>query len=99
MPPARNKPVPPSRYSRAKIAIEIRDELRRQRRQGGPTMAAVAHHLGLRVRQDLSHRLSGAYKLEIEEIGAIADFLKAPEGWPFIDWNTALRAFGPYPGR
>jgi hypothetical protein len=46
-----------------------------------------------------SKRLAGGrgYSFSIEHLGAIADALNAPPGWPFIPWNGAATAAPPTP--
>lgn len=42
----------------------------------------------------LSHRLAGdTVGWKLEEIGAIADFLNAPPGWPFVPWDISAAVF------
>lgn len=50
------------------------------------THASVARELGISSQQ-LSHRLANDYDFTLEEIGIVADFLRAPAGWPFISWG------------
>jgi hypothetical protein len=39
-----------------------------------------------------SHRLVGERsRFTLEQLGAIADALDAPPGWPFVPWELATR--------
>jgi transcriptional regulator with XRE-family HTH domain len=94
----RPDPVPVSRYTLEKIGLEIRSAIEDGR--GLPDSkkkrgyhSRIAEYLGMSSQQ-LSHRLSGDYELTIEMVGAIAEFMNAPPGWPFIPWNIASATFG-----
>lgn len=90
------KRPPPSRYSYEAVTEEIERALSSDAaRSKGITQKDVAFHCNLTEAQ-FSHRMRGVYsQFEVEHFGAIADFLKAPAGWPFVQWNEAARTGPP----
>lgn len=86
-----NRPAHVGRYSTKAVSLEIAAAIKRK---GRGTHKALAAHMGWGHTQ-LSHRLAvDTTRWRIEEIGAIADFLDAPPGWPFVAWDVAAAAFG-----
>lgn len=92
MPVNTRKPPPPGRYPLKLVCDEIADRLGRKR----GLHTATARHLGMSS-QTLTKRLQqpdSVPKLDVEEIGAIAAFLEAPIGWPFVPWEIAAARLG-----
>lgn len=85
MPPRRAKSPPESRYSYDRITEEIQSAIERTKRERpGFTQKDVASYCNL-TEQQFSHRMSGIRVwFKVEDLGAIADFLRAPPGWPFV---------------
>jgi hypothetical protein len=78
------------RYSAKQVSLEITAAIKRK---GRGTHKELAAHMGWDSTQ-LSHRLAGdTTRWKIEQIGAIADFLEAPPGWPFLPWEVAVALF------
>lgn len=90
VPKTRPDPLPSSRYSRLKIGLEIRACFKAR---GRGCHSRCAEYLGMEPQQ-LSHYLDGTNKLEVEMVGAIADFMDAPPAWPFVPWEVARAQFG-----
>lgn len=90
VPKVRPDPLPASRYSREKIGLEIRACIKAR---GRGYHSRVAEYLGMDP-QNLTHLLDGDYKMEVEVVGAIADFMDAPASWPFVPWEVARGKFG-----
>jgi hypothetical protein len=86
MPKQLPTPPPVSRYSYRRVVEEIEAQL--DKRDIGE-QKVVANAAGLD-ESAFSHRLTGAKsKFNLEQLGAIADFWRAPAGWPFIPWGEA----------
>jgi hypothetical protein len=78
--------LPESRHSYAEVVHEIRRQLD-ERGRGAYKDAAAAC---LMPPPAFSQRLRGKHsRLEVEHLGALADFLGAPKGWPLISWALA----------
>jgi hypothetical protein len=78
------------RYSAKHVSLEIAAAIARK---GRGTHKALAAHMGW-TSQQLSHRLAvDTTRWKVEEIGAIADFMRAPPGWPFVAWDVAEAVF------
>ncbi len=76
-----------SRYSYEQICLEIESRLSKR---GMQARAAEACLLATPQFNKRLHRTS-TERFEIEHLGAIADFLRAPPGWPLIPWHVAER--------
>lgn len=86
-----NPPTHFGRYSTKAVSLEIAAAIKRR---GRGTHKDLAAHMGW-TSQQLSHRLAvDTTRWRIEQIGAIAEFFKAPPGWPFVAWDVAQAAFG-----
>lgn len=86
MPRSLPSPPPPSRYAYRRIVEEIEAQIDIR---GVGAQKAVAAYVNLD-ESAFSHRLTGVKsKFTVEQLGAIADFWKAPAGWPFIPWVEA----------
>lgn len=83
-------PKDPSRPRSGRYSLDraIQEISRKILSEPRGTHSRVAEHLEIRPQQ-LTHRLSGAYKMSVAEIGIIADYFGAPAGWPFIPWEEA----------
>lgn len=82
-------PPPPSRYSYRAATKEIEREISAGERG---TQKDVANYCNL-TEQQFSHRMRGVNaKFTVEHFGAIADFFKAPPGWPFVPRGEPARA-------
>jgi transcriptional regulator with XRE-family HTH domain len=89
MPRELAKPPPKSRYSYKAATTEIEKEISAGERG---TQKDVASYLNL-TEQQFSHRMRGVNaKFTVEHFGAIADFFKAPAGWPFVPMTDEERA-------
>lgn len=86
----RLKKYKPSRYSTDRVCDEIEAAL--SARDLDDKEVAVA--VGISQPQ-FSHKLRTrkGSSWRIEELGLIADFLKAPPGWPFVPWDVGDRLF------
>lgn len=74
-------PLPESRYSYRAAVLEVEKEIAEAERG---VQKQLANELGLTEPQ-FSHRMRGKNaKFQVEHFGAIADFFKAPQGWPFV---------------
>lgn len=91
MVPSYLKPVAHrGRYSAKQVSLAIAEAIARK---GRGTHKALAAHMGWDSTQ-LSHRLAGdTVRWKLEGIGAIADFLNAPPGWPFVPWDISAAVF------
>lgn len=87
-------PLPVNRYDRIKIGQEVINTIAAFKSRGLHTR--IAEYMGMSSQQ-LTHRLQGESELKIEEAGCIADFLKAPAGWPFRSWTEATGGVPPDP--
>jgi hypothetical protein len=86
MPPTSGADLPVSRYSYEAVTLEIQ-LLLRKKGHGSKKLAAAAAQL---TASQFSKRLRGApEKFEVEHLGAIADWAKAPPGWPFVPFEHA----------
>lgn len=84
MPRELAKPPPKSRYSYREATLEIERQLVKRDRGA---QKEVAGYCNL-TEQQFSHRMRGVNAFfKIEHFGAIADFWKAPPGWPFVPWT------------
>ena len=54
------------------------------------TKKALAAALGID-KTGLSHRMSGRYQFDVEQLLLVAQFAKAPPGWPMVAWSLAER--------
>ena len=54
------------------------------------TKKALAAALGID-KTGLSHRMSGRYQFDVEQLLLVAQFAKAPPGWPMVAWTLAER--------
>lgn len=73
-----------TRYPYADVLAEVQRVVAAQPRGTSKALAAVCnlHSAGF------SERLRGGGKaFSIEQLGAIADALGAPAGWPFVEWG------------
>lgn len=81
------RPEPRSRYGYEKACAEIEKVLDRKGR-GSRKDAATA--LGLKAPQ-FSKRMGATWEIgerfRVEDFGTLADWAKAPPGWPFIPWD------------
>jgi hypothetical protein len=93
MPKQLPTPTPESRYSYRRAADEVAAEIDERTDLEGPGFQKqVAGAIGLD-ESAFSHRLTGVKsKFTIEQLGAIADFLQAPPGWPFVPRKRAGRS-------
>lgn len=94
MPKPRRKPEEPTRYTYNAVLDEVRSVV-------GSMPRGTHRALGVACNLDhpgFSKRLAGGqgYSFSIEHLGAIADTLNAPPGWPFIPWNGATTAASPH---
>jgi hypothetical protein len=71
------------RYAYDEVLSEVVRVVKRMPRGTGSALAAAAN---LRP-SEMSHRLAGRVRFPVEELGAIADALHGPPGWPFIQWH------------
>jgi hypothetical protein len=77
---------PTSRFSYRRVVEEIEAQIDGR---GIGAQKAVAGYVNLD-ESAFSHRLTGVKsKFTVEQLGAIADFWRAPTGWPFIPWDEA----------
>lgn len=94
MPKRPAEPLPRSRYTYEAVRAEIRTrvpELKKGKRDPGTwgIQKLVADRCNLPA-PAFNKRLRGlSEKLEVEHLGAIADFFNAPPGWPLIPWAQA----------
>jgi hypothetical protein len=87
--PRRPKP-PPGRYTLRKVSLEIEDQLRIR---GRGSQKEAANALGISEQSFSAKQRGVETNWKIEEIGQLADYWKAPPGWPWITWSEAeLRA-------
>ncbi len=84
---------PPSRYSDEQIAKRIEDK----RIEVGLSVEQAAEVIGL-ANWSWYKKVAGTTPFKVIEIGRFATYVKAPTGWPFIDW-TAGEAFDAWRGR
>ena len=93
MPKSLPVPPPPSRYSYRAAVEEIGRCIDEEaKKPNGLTQKQIAGAANLD-ESAFSHRRTGAKsKLTLEHIGAIADFLNAPPGWPFVPGGDAPNA-------
>ncbi len=86
MPKPLPEPLPVSRYVYDRIVQEIEAKIDASE-LGTQKLIAAAAHLD---ESAFSHRMTGGKsRFKVEHLGAIADYFKAPTGWPFLPWKDA----------
>ena len=85
MPKKPPREIPSSRHSYAAVAAEITRYTKAVRGRH-KEIAGILHLTS----QQLTHRIRGVQtELTIDEIGVIADWARAPLGWPLLSWDVA----------
>jgi len=91
VPPKKNPAPQPgtSRYPHSAIALEIERILDRGERGTKKRAAQAAGLDPSSLRNRITER--EGYRFSVDEIGAIAQELGAPTGWPFVPWEEGER--------
>jgi hypothetical protein len=81
----RRQPEQPSRYSYNEVVAEVARVLETMPR-GTQKVLAIACNLDS---PGFTNRMAKAgSRFTLEQIGALADALQAPPGWPFLSWSS-----------
>jgi hypothetical protein len=85
------------RYSAEAAAVEVRRAMSTRPGPDGQLVSQkmLAGFLGISEGQ-LSRKIrmsDGKSEFNINELGMLADFFRAPLGWPFLPWEVGEKAF------